>query len=98
MVKSVKVGTKIKHTLFGGGSYEGIVKSIEKCKDGEKYGTMVSSMPMEKRSRNYVLDLDNGHWCYGDQLLSIVSSVKVLKYVKIKKKSEICLVVSRLFL
>jgi hypothetical protein len=74
MAKSVKVGTKIKHTLFGGGSYEGVVKSIEKCKDGEKYGTMVSSMPMEKRSRNYVLDLDNGHWCYGNQVLSIVST------------------------
>lgn len=72
MAKSVKVGTKIKHTLFGGGSYEGVVESIEKCKDGEKYGRMVSSMSMEKRSSNYVLGLDNGHWCYGDQVLSIV--------------------------
>ena len=96
MAKSVKVGTKIKHTLFGGGSYEGVVKSIEKCKDGEKYGTMVSSMPLDKRSRNYVLDLDNGHWCYGNQVLSVYQVS--IKSVKIEKKSEICLVVSRLFL
>lgn len=74
MAKSVKVGTKIKHTLFGGGSYEGVVNGIEKCKDGEKYGNPISSMSMDKRSRNYVLDLDNGHWCYGDQVLSVVSS------------------------
>lgn len=72
MENSVKVGTKINHTLFGGGSFQAIVLGIEKCKDGEKYGTSVISMPMDNRSRTYVLTLDNGHWCYGDQVLSIV--------------------------
>lgn len=70
---SVKVGTKVKHTLFNGGSYEGVVKSIELCKRGEKYGKVVSSMLMRDRSSmNYVLTLDNGHWCYGEQVLSII--------------------------
>ncbi len=70
--KSVKVGTKIKHYLFGGTICEGVVQSIEKCENGSKYGRIISSMPMENRSRSYVLDVDNGHWCYGDQVISIV--------------------------
>ena len=68
----VKVGTKITHTLFGGGRYDAIVERIEKCPNGSKYGKVVSSMKMENRSRNYVLELNNGHWCYGDQVLAIL--------------------------
>ena len=69
--KRIKVGTKIRHKLFGGDICEGVVESIEKCKMGEKYGTTVSSAPMG--AGNYVLCLDNGHWCYGDQAISIIS-------------------------
>lgn len=72
MKKSVKIGTKVKHTLYGGGYYEGVVESIEKCEDGEKYGELVDSMPMRKKCENYVLCLNNGHWCYGYQVLEIL--------------------------
>lgn len=69
----VKVGTKIRHRVFGGKVYEGVVESIEKCKYGEKNGKSVSSMDMDNGSKgNYVLCVDNGHWCYGDQVLSII--------------------------
>jgi hypothetical protein len=68
----IKIGTKVKHYSFGGGVHEGAVQSIEKCADGSKYGRSINSMSMEKRSRNYVIELDNGHWCYGDQVISIV--------------------------
>ena len=68
----VKVGTKIKHTLFGGTICEGVVNGIEKCKYGEKYGKAVKTMKMSDKSRCYVLDIDNGHWCYGDQVVEII--------------------------
>lgn len=70
----VKVGTRISHTLFGGGRYDAVVESIEKCPNGLKYGKVVSSMNMEERSRNYILDLNNGHWCYGSQVLEILDN------------------------
>lgn len=68
--KKIKVGTKIRHKLFGGDICEGTVESIERCRMGEKYGTPVSSAPIG--AGNYVLCLDNGHWCYGDQVISII--------------------------
>lgn len=71
--KVVKIGTKVKHSLFGGGIYEGVVESIEKCKYGEKYGKPVGTMRMADKNRQYVLGLDNGHWCYGDQVISIIN-------------------------
>ena len=68
--KRIKVGMKIRHKLFGGDICVGVVESIEKCKVGEKYGTPVASAPVG--AGNYVLCLDNGHWCYGDQVISII--------------------------
>jgi hypothetical protein len=75
MAKKIKIGTKISHTLFGGGFYEGKVVSIECCPVGQKYGTPVDSVTMEqikKGTHEYVLDIDNGHWCYGTQVKGIV--------------------------
>lgn len=68
--KRIKAGMKISHKLFSGDICEGVVKSIEKCRMGEKYGTPVSSAPIG--AGNYVLCLDNDHWCYGDQVISII--------------------------
>ena len=70
--KVVKVGTEIVHTLFGGGSYTAKVLGIEKCPEGSKNGKPVSSMAMRNKDHNYVLDLDNGHWCYGYQVKEVV--------------------------
>lgn len=70
----VKVGTEIVHTLFGGGRFNAKVIGIEKCKDGCKYGKPVSRMNLKDKSRNYVLDLDNNHWCYGDQVLEVIEN------------------------
>lgn len=72
MENVVKVGTKVKHCLFGGDTLAGVVISIELCDCGKKHGKPVSSMSMEGRDRRYVLAMNNGHWCYGDQVLSIV--------------------------
>lgn len=71
-MKVIKVGTKVRHTLFGGGVYEGVVTSIELCKNGSKYGREVSSMPLGQEDRIYNITLDNGHWCYGYQIKSII--------------------------
>ena len=68
--KRIKTGMKIRHRLFGGETCVGVVESIEKCKPGEKYGKSVASAPVG--AGNYVLCLDNGHWCYGDQVISII--------------------------
>ena len=75
MAKRIKIGTRISHTLFGGGFYEGKVIGIESCPVGQKNGTPIKSVTMgqiEKGSREYVLDIDNGHWCYGTQVKGIV--------------------------
>lgn len=69
--KRIKTGMKIRHRLFGGETCVGVVESIEKCKPGEKYGNPVGSAPVG--AGNYVLCLDNGHWCYGDQVISIIN-------------------------
>ena len=69
--KRIKTGMKIRHRLFGGEICVGAVESIEKCKPSEKYGKPVASAPVG--AANYTLDLDNGHWCYGDQVISIIN-------------------------
>jgi hypothetical protein len=69
--KRIKTGMKIRHRLFGGEICEGVVEGIEKCKPGNKYGKPVASAPIG--AGNYVLSIDNGHWCYGDQVISIIN-------------------------
>ena len=69
---------KIRHRLFGGEICVGVVESIEKCKCGEKCGSVVAKVDFDKRypnySRNYqyIINLDNNKWCYGEQVLAIV--------------------------
>lgn len=76
--KYIKEGTKVKCRHNGGSISVACVESIEKCKCGEKYGTMVAKVDFDKRCENYtknyqyVICLDNGKWCYGDQILAIV--------------------------
>lgn len=45
------------------------VTHIEKCEPMMKNGESVSYVPWsEVNSRQIVVDLDNGHWAYGNQL------------------------------
>lgn len=89
MENVVKIGAKVKHCLFGGDTLEGVVVSIELCKYGEKHGKSVSSMPMKGRDRRYVLGLNNGHWCYGDQVISIIKEKKQLNVWMVYLESNV---------
>lgn len=66
----VKIGDSVTASLFGGEVVTGNVEEIQICRIGEKYGKSVSRCDMSKH-RNGVLDLDCGHWCYFDQVLSV---------------------------
>ena len=48
------------------------ITCIEKCKrEGDKYGKNVEQIAWI--SKNYgVYDLDDGHWCYGYQIVSLI--------------------------
>lgn len=72
IMELIKVGTKVRHTSFSGVSYEGVVTCIELCENGSKYGRKVSTMPLGQEDRRFNITLDNGHWCYGYQVQSII--------------------------
>ncbi len=67
----IKIGDKIKHTLFGGQVLTGIVEDIQICRQGEKSGRSVKSCDVSKH--HGVIDLDNGHWCYFDQVKQLLN-------------------------
>lgn len=68
----VKVGDKIKHSLFGGKVCVGIVEDIQICRQGEKYdGRYVKTADVSKH--HGVINVDNGHWCYFDQVKEVVN-------------------------
>ena len=47
-----------------------VVESMELCEEGSKYGKPIDSVEWDIVSdgRRVVASLDNGHWCYGEQL------------------------------
>lgn len=48
------------------------VQGITDNKNGSKGGPSIKSIPWAKiDGRNIIVDLDNGHWAYGDQLRRI---------------------------
>lgn len=67
----IKVGSTIKHSLFGGEILQGTIEEIEICKVGEKEGRAVSKCDTGKH-KNGVVILDNGHWCYFDQIIKVI--------------------------
>ena len=69
----VKIGDKIRHTLFGGEVCVGIVEDIQICRQGEKEGRSVKSADVSKH--HGVIDVDNGHWCNFDQVRAVLSRV-----------------------
>lgn len=69
----LKVGDSV---MWRGGfgrdkAQQAVVKTIELCEDGEKYGTPVDEVDTNLLHR-VVVDLDNGHWAYGDQITRIL--------------------------
>ena len=69
----VKVGDKIRHSLFGGEILTGIVEDIQICRQGEKEGRSVKTADVSKH--HGVIDVDNGHWCYFDQVRAVLQRV-----------------------
>ena len=66
----VKVGDKIKHTLFGGEVCTGIIEDMQICRQGMKSGRSVQSADVSKH--HGVIDVNNGHWCYFDQVRAVL--------------------------
>ena len=70
----VKIGDKIKHTLFGGEVCTGIVEDIQICRQGMKSGRSVKSADVSKH--HGVIDVDNGHWTYFEQVIEVLEHGK----------------------
>lgn len=74
----IKIGTKVRYHLNGSGSKTARVVGIEECECGEKYGEPIDEVNFNQRGGNYgagvsyTFDLDDNHWCYGEQIISIV--------------------------
>ena len=68
----VKIGDRIRHSLFGGEVLTGSIEDIQICRAGEKEGRSVKTADVKKH--HGVIDLDNGHWCYFDQVINIVNN------------------------
>lgn len=72
---TIKIGSKV---LYRGcfGMYsptEVVVTGIERSDyKRDKYGKPVDSVPFGEREY-CVFDLDNGHWCYGEQIDGLVA-------------------------
>ena len=70
----IKIGTKVKWS----GSWntdpeqEVIVEGISKCEfEGDKNGTPIDEIPFDEKD-NCIFDLDNRHWCYGEQIVDLL--------------------------
>ena len=71
---TIKIGTKViwRNSWGKDAPREAVVRKIEKCVDkGSKYGKRVDAISWDDKDYG-VYDLDNGHWCYGYQIDSIV--------------------------
>lgn len=67
----VKLGDKIRHSIFGGKSKVGIIQDIQICRQGCKSGRSIKSADVNKH--HGVIDLDSGHWCYFYQVIEIIN-------------------------
>lgn len=73
-MEDIKVGTKVMYRACFG-MFEPTKVTIKHIERSEfkrcKYGVEVSSVPFSEREY-CVFILDDGHWCYGEQIVSIV--------------------------
>lgn len=74
MTDKIKVGSKV---IWRGGwgtaePVEAEIECIQRVAQGCKTGRVVESLSWSTISgRNVVIDLTNGHWCYGNQISPI---------------------------
>ena len=72
-MKNVKIGDEVLYVPWTGPNRTAAVKTIEICKHGEKYGRSVDSCDLDLNPDG-VVDLDNGHWCYFDQIKNVTKT------------------------
>ena len=72
-MKIVKIGDEVMYTTFSSPTRTAIVEQIEICKRGEKHGRSVSSCNLDRHS-NGVISLNDGHWCYFDQVRRVIQT------------------------
>lgn len=68
-MKKLKVGDTVMWSGEFGASVHKPAKvmSIELCRNGDKYGEPVNEVDWSQKD-SITVDLDNGHWAYGDQI------------------------------
>ena len=71
-MKRVKIGDEVIYAPWSGPNRSAKVIGIEVCKQGEKYGTKVNSCNLGSHA-NGVLDLDDHHWCYFEQVKKVIT-------------------------
>lgn len=78
MAKQIKIGSRVMWRGSWGHdpAVEAKVESIEETQHPhEKYGCEVAFIDFEDRERSVIV-LDNGHWCYGDQIVEVLEEEK----------------------
>mgnify|MGYP001612876457 CR=1 FL=1 len=66
----LKIGQTITYkAAWGAGeTREATIIGLEEVSDGDKYGKNVEQLELWPDGKNAVLDLSDGHWCYGYQV------------------------------
>ncbi len=72
-MKKVKIGDKVIYVPWHGPNRTATVEEIEICKQGEKSGRSVNSCDLDRHS-NGVISLSDDHWCYFDQIKTIIKN------------------------
>jgi hypothetical protein len=79
MEQSITPGSRVIYAAaFGAGPRQAAtVRQIDICAPGAKEGTPVarisaSFLAQRRDEVHAVLDLDDGHWCYGSQVLAVL--------------------------
>ena len=81
----IKIGDKIEvDNLTSASQSMGKIVGIEKVRPNEKYGhdcleANIGSRDDDRRFE-YVIDMDNGHWCYAHQIARKVDDEEENKY------------------
>lgn len=66
----IKIGQRIKYQPWGERPTFATIEDIEVCESGEKNGDSVDEADTRPAfGKRLVISLDNGHWCYGDQVI-----------------------------
>lgn len=75
-VRILSLGDTV-NSKFGPAKVEGITLVVQQGDKGERSGQPVRRIAWELVEQNWaVVDLSNGHWCYGDQVSPVVEREK----------------------